>query len=172
VRRLEEAPTIFLHPQSEIRALHGNDCEQGASPRLVGLSIEERGERSRLDTAFAFLFIGAAPFTEWLPPSLVRDGKGFIPTGPGVDRSPSAWPLDRPPGAFETSLPRVYAVGDVRAGSVKRVASAVGEGSVVVSEIHRALAHFAASRLDVGPLAGHEGGSGRRHSGGMGGLGG
>jgi thioredoxin reductase (NADPH) len=153
VRRLEEAPNIFLHPQSEIRALRGNDGERGAPPRLIGLTIEERGERSDLETAFAFLFIGAAPFTEWLPRDLVRDAKGFVLTGPHVDRSTSSWPLARPPTAYETSLPRVYAVGDIRAGSVKRVASAVGEGSVVVSDIHRALADLAANRVDVRPKA-------------------
>ena len=93
-----------------------------------------------------FLFIGAAPFTEWLPEQIARDGKGFLKTGPdlaNLDLVRAGWSLDRMPSQYETSWPRVYAVGDVRTGSVKRVASAVGEGSVVVSDIHKALAETA-----------------------------
>jgi len=92
-----------------------------------------------------FLFIGAAPFTEWLPDGIRRDGKGFLKTGSALenlDLVRAGWSLDRMPTMFETSWPRVYAVGDVRTGSVKRVASAVGEGSVVVSDVHRALGEF------------------------------
>ena len=89
-----------------------------------------------------FLFIGAQPFTDWLPEHMSCDEKGFVKTGPdlsNLDLVRAGWTLDRMPTRYETSWPRVYAVGDVRIGSVKRVASSVGEGSVVVSDIHRAL---------------------------------
>jgi thioredoxin reductase (NADPH) len=86
--------------------------------------------------------IGAAPHTEWLPPQVQRDDHGFVLTG--ADVAVGNWPLDRAPFPHESSLPGLFAVGDVRGGSVKRVASAVGEGSVVVSQVHQYLAMTAA----------------------------
>jgi len=88
---------------------------------------------------------GASPRTEWLKGCLAMDSKGFILTGrdlelPGEIAPASSWPLARAPLMLETSLPRVFAVGDVRSGSVKRVASAVGEGAIAISLVHRALA--------------------------------
>ncbi|MEL7230924.1 MAG: fused response regulator/thioredoxin-disulfide reductase, partial [Pseudomonadota bacterium] len=91
----------------------------------------------------AILFVGASPFTSWLPDKISQDTHGFLKTGADLqqlDLVKAGWSLDRMPTEYETSWPRVYAVGDVRSGSVKRVASAVGQGSVVVSHIHRALA--------------------------------
>ncbi len=82
--------------------------------------------------------IGAVPHTDWLPDEVRRDRRGFVLTGPDVPSD--QWSLDRPPQPFESSLPGVFAVGDVRAGSVKRVAAAVGEGSVVVSQIFASMA--------------------------------
>jgi thioredoxin reductase (NADPH) len=85
---------------------------------------------------------GAVPSTEWLRACLALDGKGFIKTGPDLTREDLAaanWPLARNPYLLETSLPGVFAIGDVRAGSIKRVASAVGEGSISISFVHRAL---------------------------------
>jgi thioredoxin reductase (NADPH) len=82
--------------------------------------------------------IGAAPHTDWLPEAVLRDKWGFVVTGAGVDDA--GWTLPRPPLPHESSVPGLFAVGDVRSDSVKRVASAVGEGSVVVSEVHRYLA--------------------------------
>jgi thioredoxin reductase (NADPH) len=144
VRRLEEHPAITLHPETEIVALHGD-----ASGRLAEASFRNRasGETVRCECGFLFMFIGAAPHTQWLPRDMVCDSKGFVKTG--ADISPqelvrAGWSADRMPSRYETSWPRVYAVGDVRLGSVKRVASGVGEGSVVVSDIHRALAEDAA----------------------------
>jgi thioredoxin reductase (NADPH) len=87
--------------------------------------------------------IGARPHTEWLPPEVGRDGRGFVLTGTDLRDGP-AWPLDRSPFLLETSMPGVFAAGDVRQGSVKRVASAVGEGSVAIQLLHRL---FAADRL-------------------------
>ena len=144
VRRLEETPNIHLHPESEIEALHGTGTDD-ALRRLTRVTFFNRGteEREDYDIPFVFLFIGAQPFTDWLPDHMSCDEKGFVKTGPdlaNLDLVRAGWTLDRMPTRYETSWPRVYAVGDVRIGSVKRVASSVGEGSVVVSDIHRALA--------------------------------
>ena len=81
-----------------------------------------------------FLMIGASPNTTWLPGEVQRDDQGFVMTGPDV--APERWPCDRAPFPLETSLPGVFAAGDVRHGSVKRVASAVGEGSIAVQQLH------------------------------------
>ena len=86
-----------------------------------------------------FVLIGAEPHTDWLPDSIRRDRWGFVLTGSDLfeeGRLPAGWPLERPPMAFETSLPGVFAVGDVRHRSIKRVASAVGEGSVAIRLVH------------------------------------
>lgn len=137
VSRLESLPNVFLHPETEIAALKG--CEERL--RKIGCRVGEDGERE-LDTPYVFLFIGAKPCSDWLPETIARDASGFISTGPALtprDLVKAGWSLERMPTLYETSWPRVYAVGDVRAGSVKRVASAVGEGSVCVQFIHQAL---------------------------------
>jgi thioredoxin reductase (NADPH) len=114
------------------------------SEHLEGLTLRNRatGTRTDVDTGYLFVFIGAAPRTDWLGDLLARDKHGFILTGPDLD--PTAhlrgWPLDRLPFLLEASVPGVFAAGDVRHESVKRVASAVGEGSVAVHFIHRYLA--------------------------------
>jgi thioredoxin reductase (NADPH) len=91
-----------------------------------------------------FVLIGAAPRTGWLPNEVLRDQWGYLLTGPGLadQGHPGSWPLLRAPLPLETSLPGVFAVGDVRRASVKRVASAVGEGSVVISQVHAFLAEL------------------------------
>jgi thioredoxin reductase (NADPH) len=136
VRRLEETPNVVLHPACDIRLLQG--CEE----RLRTIVVRTPEGEETLETPFVFLFIGAAPNTEWLPATLCKDAGGFIHTGAAIGPAQlvrAGWGLERMPSAYETSWPRVYAVGDTRAGSVKRVASAVGEGSVVVQAIHAAL---------------------------------
>ncbi|WP_298918726.1 FAD-dependent oxidoreductase [uncultured Algimonas sp.] len=148
VRRLEETPNITLHPQTEIAALHGLETDDIDTDRLTGISVRRRdaGDIVPLDTPFVFLFVGARPFTDWLPDSIACDRSGFVQTGARISDAVLAdarWDLDRRPTDFETSWPRIYAVGDVQAGSVKRVASAVGQGSVVVSAIHAALGETA-----------------------------
>ncbi|WP_300376886.1 FAD-dependent oxidoreductase [Henriciella sp.] len=147
VRRLEEAPNIHLHPATEIDVLHGVDGADPLSDRLTGTTFRDNtnGKTERCETPFVFLFVGAAPFTDWLPEHMSCDEKGFVKTGTdlaNIDLVRAGWPLDRMPTRYETSWPRVYAVGDVRINSIKRVASSVGEGSVVVSDIHRAIAEI------------------------------
>ena len=100
------------------------------------------GEETTARVPHLFVFIGATPNTDFLPDSVVMDEKGFVCTGDEIGHSGNAarWPLDRPPYLLETSCPGVFAAGDVRATSTKRVASAVGEGSVAVQFIHQFLA--------------------------------
>jgi thioredoxin reductase (NADPH) len=136
IRRIEETPNIHLHPRTEVTGLSGQSC-------LESIELTTRGEPSRrLDSGHLFLFIGALPCTAWLDGTLALDDKGFVKTGADLtdlELHCFGWQGERPPTLFETSMPRVYAVGDARSGSVKRVASAVGEGSIVVQFIHRAL---------------------------------
>ncbi|MGP0069460.1 MAG: FAD-dependent oxidoreductase [Isosphaeraceae bacterium] len=134
IRRIEETPNIHLRARSQITRLIGD----GERLQAVEYRDGRSGETVHVDTSSVFLFLGASPCTTWLRGTVALDDKGFIKTGPDLKPEELAQP-DRPPSLFETSLPRVYAVGDVRSGSVKRVASAVGEGSIVVQFIHRAL---------------------------------
>ena len=147
VKRLEETPNIILHPETEISALHGVDGSDELDDRLVSISHVNRGtaETGTCAAPFVFLFVGAKPFTKWLPQNMTCDRTGFVQTGVdlgNLDLVKAGWGIERMPSEYETSWPRVYAVGDVRAGSVKRVASAVGQGSVVVSHIHGAIAEL------------------------------
>jgi thioredoxin reductase (NADPH) len=116
---------------------------EGMLERIV-VRNRDTGEETEEACGGLFVMIGAAPRTGWLPPEVRCDRWGYVLTGPDVTEQggPNAWPLDREPAPHETSLPGVFAVGDARRGSVKRVASAVGEGSVVVSSVH---AHLAAA---------------------------
>lgn len=141
VRRLEEAPNIHLHPETEISALKPH-CPESEAPRLVGLTVTTPDGPKDIPASFVFLFIGAAPHTDWLPPQIAKDAKGFLKTGADLEPRElvrAGWDLDRMPSSFETNLKRVYAIGDVRSGSLKRVASGVGEGGVVVGDVHKAL---------------------------------
>lgn len=142
VRRLEETPNIVLRPETEVTALNGD------GRRLRSIDIRKRNSApERLDADFLFLFIGARPCTTWLDATLARDASGFLKTGSEVapmELVRAGWALERMPAQYETSWPRVYAIGDVRSGSVKRVAASVGEGSAVVHLIHRALGEAAA----------------------------
>ena len=129
LRRLEADERITIHTRTQVKALHG-----GTHLERVELSTGES-----IDTRALFVMIGAAPFTDWLGDRVELDEKGFVKTGASVGRE----------NQFETSCPGVFAVGDVRSGSVKRVASAVGEGSVVVSAVHARLAAME-SEADAG----------------------
>jgi thioredoxin reductase (NADPH) len=136
-RRIEETPGIELHPRTEIAALEGN----GHLERMLWRK-KPAGETETRAIRHVFLMTGAVPHTDWLAGCVVLDARGFIKTGSDLSQDELAtahWPLSRPPHLLETSLPGVFAVGDVRSGNVKRVAAAVGEGSVAISFVHRTL---------------------------------
>ena len=142
VQRIEASEHICLHTQCELCDLKGDGWL-----RELAWNDAKTGERVVQPIEQLFLMIGAVPNTEWLQDSLCLDDHGFIQTGAivtephelGPNAGCSAWPLERRPHALETSLPGVFAVGDVRSTSVKRVASAVGEGSICVADVHRVL---------------------------------
>ncbi|MET8040872.1 FAD-dependent oxidoreductase [Micromonospora sp. NPDC005215] len=137
IDQLERIDRITVHPHTAVVGGAGEDHLQ----RLT-LCDTRTGAARSVDTSWLFIFIGAEPRTDWLDGVLVRDGRGFIVTGPDLlagGRRPAGWSLSRDPYHLETSVPGVFAAGDVRAESVKRVASAVGEGAMAVSLVHRYL---------------------------------
>jgi thioredoxin reductase (NADPH) len=138
ISRIEECATITLRTHTEVQALEGNGQLNKVSWRNA-----KTGETETRDIHHIFSMTGACPNTIWLQKCLQLDDKKFIKTGADLDAgdlTTAGWPLSRHPYLFETSVPKVFAVGDVRAGSVKRVASAVGEGSVAVQLVHKVLA--------------------------------
>ncbi len=143
IQRIEENPGIELHYKTEIVGLDG-----GAHLERVTWQDKSSGETSVHDIQHVFIMAGASPRTEWLRGCIALDDKGFILTGRDLDTATTvapgvpAWTLARPPQMLETSLPGVFAVGDVRSGNLKRVASAVGEGAIAVHLVHRALAEL------------------------------
>jgi thioredoxin reductase (NADPH) len=132
-RRIEQTGNIEVIRNTTIRQMNG-DGHLGS----VDTVNSQTGEERNVATHGVFSFIGAEPRTSWLPPEIERDGKGFVRTGTEVARSPY-WSLGRQPFLLETSRPGVFAAGDVRSGSVKRVASAVGEGAMSVQFVHECL---------------------------------
>lgn len=139
IQRIEENPNIELLCRTEIAALEGDTHLE-----RVTWKNKASGENFTRDIRHVFIMAGASPRTEWLQGCLALDAKGFILTGRDLDgkSDPPAWQLSRPPQMLETSLPGVFAVGDVRANNVKRVASAVGEGAIAIHLVHRALAEL------------------------------
>jgi thioredoxin reductase (NADPH) len=137
IRRIEQNPAIALKTNTEIVALEGsNHLERVHWRDDQAESIETH------DIKHVFVMTGAVPSTEWLDGCVALDAKGFIKTGPDLsqdDLAAAHWPLARAPHLLETSVPGVFAVGDVRGGNIKRVASAVGEGSIAISFVHRVL---------------------------------
>jgi thioredoxin reductase (NADPH) len=114
----------------------------GARLETVSIKCHGTGQVDTVPASSLFIFIGAEPRTNWLEGVVERDDRGFILTGADLLREgkrPKGWPLDRDPGLLETSVPGVFAVGDVRHGSVKRVASGVGEGSIAIQFVHQYL---------------------------------
>jgi thioredoxin reductase (NADPH) len=137
IRRIESSPDIRLHLQTEIVALEGAD---GLETNPLAQQAD-REEETR-DIPYLFLMTGVSPNSAWLRGCLALDEKRFIETCAELDSETLAranWPLKRLPHLLEASLPGVFAVGDVRAGNVKRVASAVGEGSISIHLVHKAL---------------------------------
>jgi len=137
IRRIEEHPAIVRHVQTEIVTLEGNGHLERVGWRD---NHSERTETHAIRHVFAMT--GAVPSTRWLAGCLALDAKGFIKTGPDLspeDLATARWPLGRAPHLLETSLPGVFAIGDVRARSLKRVASAVGEGSIAIAAVHQVL---------------------------------
>ena len=138
IRRIEDTPNITLRTRTRIEALQGDTRLESVTWR-----DDSTGEATTVPVEHVFLMTGARPNTEWLRGCVALDEKSFVKTGQDLtapDLAAAKWPLPRPPLLFETSLPGVFAVGDVRASSVKRVAAAVGEGSVCVQLVHRVLA--------------------------------
>ena len=138
IRRIEDHPSIQLHLYTEITNLEGN----GHLERVTWRDTKSGRVETR-NIRHVFAMTGAVPSTRWLDECVALDDKGFIKTGSDLspdDLAVAHWPLSRPPHLHETSLPGVFAVGDVRSGSVKRCASAVGEGATAIAEVHRVLA--------------------------------
>jgi len=136
-RRIEETPTIDVRTYTEIVSMEGGDHLE-----RVRWRNNQTGEIEERHISHVFLMTGAVPNTGWLAGCLTLDPKGFIKTGPSLspdDLIVARWPLARPPYLLEASLPGVFAVGDVRGGNVKRVASAVGEGSIAISFVQQFL---------------------------------
>jgi len=134
-RRVQAQPNIEILYRTEIRKMFGDQkLEQ------VELENTRTGERRTVKTPAVFSMIGARPCTDWLPPEIERDEKGFIKTGADIAEAPAWRANKRRPAPLETSLPGIFAAGDVRSGSVKRCAAAVGEGGMAVAGIHMSIA--------------------------------
>jgi thioredoxin reductase (NADPH) len=141
IHRIQETPNIKLLTETRIVALEGDGRLERVTWR------DARGVETTADIRHVFMMTGANPNTAWLQNCVALDEKGFVKTGPDLDAdalTAARWPFTRPPLLFETSRPGVFAIGDVRANSVKRVAAAVGEGSVCVQLVHKVLAESAA----------------------------
>ncbi|WP_086723729.1 FAD-dependent oxidoreductase [Streptomyces carpinensis] len=137
IQQIHEAPNISVRSHTVVEAAHGSD-------HLERLTLRHTvtGDTQQVDAQWMFVFIGAAPLTDWLGDTVLRDERGFILAGPDLTpdgRPPAGWELDRPPYHLETNVPGVFVAGDARAESAKRVASAVGEGAMAVMLVHRYL---------------------------------
>ena len=136
IQRIEENPLIQLNYCSELTSLQGNDHLEQAS-----WTNKDSGQATTESIRHVFVMAGASPQTQWLSACVSLDSKGFVLTGRDLEDvvPPIPWTLKRRPLMLETSLPGVFTVGDARSGNVKRVASAVGEGSIVISLVHQVL---------------------------------
>jgi len=132
IDQIDAAPNVDVRPRAEITACSGDGVLETITLRDIS-----SGQTEVVPGAAVFIQIGAEPYTAWLPPEIRRDAWGYLLTG--HDLPAGSWPLERAPLMLETSLPGVFAVGDAREGSTKRVASAVGEGSVVIEQVHQLL---------------------------------
>ena len=133
IDQLSTRPTITVQTHTELAAVHGGD-----SLEAIDVRNGETGETSRLESGALFILIGADAETEWLPAEIALDLNGYVLTGSDVTAT-GRWELDRDPYLLETSVPGIFACGDVRFGPVKRVAAAVGEGSMAIAFVHQFL---------------------------------
>lgn len=137
VQRIQESANIEVCLETVVCEVDGEEHVEA-----VTLLNERTGERNKVPALALFIFAGAEPLTDWLAGVVERDERGFILAGSQLlkdGKPPAGWPLDRPPFLLETSMPGVFVVGDVRSGSIKRVASAVGEGSIAIRFVHEYL---------------------------------
>jgi thioredoxin reductase (NADPH) len=135
VGAVEATPNIIVRPRTEV-------VDGGGDGHLQRLALGDRATNTveTVPAAALFIMIGGEPHTQWLPDSMARDGQGYLVTGREIrEDSPARWPLERDPLPLETSVPGVFAAGDTRKGSIKRVASAVGEGATAVRLVHEYL---------------------------------
>jgi thioredoxin reductase (NADPH) len=142
IDQISQTPNIQLEVNTHVTEVHGEDHLEE-----ISLLCENTGETSRIPASALFIFIGAEPKTDWLHGTIERDAKGFILTGSDLmkdGKPPKTWSADRDPYLLETSIPGVFAAGDVRCGSAKRVASGVGEGSVAIQFVHQYLSKVGA----------------------------
>jgi thioredoxin reductase (NADPH) len=137
IDQIENTSNIHVAYCSRVVEVHGEDHLEA-----ISILCDSTNETHRAEASSLFVFIGAEPRTAWLDGIIERDERGFILTGPDLMKSgkrPKGWTLERNPTLLETNVPGVFAVGDVRYGSVKRVASGVGEGSVAIQFVHQYL---------------------------------
>jgi thioredoxin reductase (NADPH) len=137
INQLKATPNIHIEYNTSVVEAHGEDHLEA-----ISIHCAETNEVNKVPASALFIMIGAAPNTDWLAEIVERDERGFIYSGPHLTRDgkrPNGWKLDREPGLLETNVPGIFVVGDVRHGSVKRVASGVGEGSVAISFVHQYL---------------------------------
>ncbi len=140
IDQISQTPNIEVHTRSSVTEVHGEEHLEA-----ISIACDTTGTVEKVPASSLFIFIGAEPRTAWLGDVVERDERGFIHTGVTFNREgrrPQGWPLEREPTIFETSVPGIFAVGDVRQGSVKRVASGVGEGSVAVQFVHQYLSNL------------------------------
>lgn len=137
IDQIEKTENIRVECRTRVTAVQGDD-----RLRSISITCDTSGDTQTVPASAVFIFIGAEPCTAWLDGVVERDERGFVLTGPDLMRdgkTPKGWSLDRDPGLLETSVPGIFAVGDVRHGSIKRVASGVGEGSVAIQFVHQYL---------------------------------
>ena len=131
ITQLQSKSNVFVRLNSEVSAVHGTD-------HLAAIDVTSKDVTERLDAAGLYIFIGATTETDWLPPEIERDKLGYVTTGDDAANA-GGWTLERPPYLLETSVPGIFAAGDVRCRSIKRVASGVGEGSMSIAFVHQVL---------------------------------
>jgi thioredoxin reductase (NADPH) len=150
IDQLAARPNILTRFGTEVAAVHGD-----VSLQAIDVRVSETGETTRLESGGLFIFIGADAQTAWLPPEIALDRQGYVLTGSDM-REAGRWTLDRDPYLLETSVPGIFACGDVRFAPVKRVAAAVGEGSMAIAFVHQYLkdAGAAADTSAAEPLGG------------------